>query len=272
MTDPALARLEALLEEHGDDLPLDEGAIAIAQLFDPACQREHVLDDLDTLARATRFEPGVAPGRAMGRINEVLFRRFEFRGDTEQYHHPYNSFIHQVLGRRLGMPITLCLVYAEIARRLDVHLDGVGFPGHFVLRPRHAPNPVFIDAFHSGRVLQEDQLWGFFTKQYPDAAISEATWQGMMEPVSRRAFLTRIARNLRASYAMQESAEGVAKACSLLVLLEDEPEHHRDLGMSLLASGDKDGARDALATYLALRPDADDAMAVAARLTLLGTA
>jgi regulator of sirC expression with transglutaminase-like and TPR domain len=262
-------RLADLLASHGDDVPLDQAAIAVALNEDPACDPAAVIDDLDTLAKATGHSPGVAPGRGMGRINEVLFRRFEFQGDHDNYHHLDNSLIHKVLGRRKGMPITLSLVYAEVARRLDIPLDGVGFPGHFVLRPRHSESPVFIDAFHQGRVLQEDQLWGLFQKTYPDAAISERAWQAMLAPVSNPAFIARICRNLKASHAMSQDAAGVARASRMLLVLEDGPEQYRDLGLALSTLGETAEATDALANYLATVPDAEDAPAITARLSML---
>ncbi len=262
-------RLADLVAAHGDDLPLDQGAIAVAMNEDPACDPAAVVDDLDTLAKATGHSPGVAPGRGMGRINEVLFRRFEFQGDQDNYHHVDNSLIHRVLGRRRGMPITLSLVYAEVARRLDIHLDGVGFPGHFVLRPRHSESPVFIDPFHQGRVLQEDQLWGLFEKTYPDATITERAWQAMLAPVSNASFIARICRNLKASHAMSQDAAGVARASRMLMILSDGPEQYRDLGLALSNLGETAEATDALATYLATVPDAEDAAAITARLSML---
>lgn len=263
------SRLADLVHAHGDDLPLDQAAIAVAIDEDPGCDPAAVLDDLDTLARATGHSPGVAPGRGMGRINEVLFRRFEFQGDTDNYHHVDNSLIHKVLARRRGMPITLCLVYAEVAKRLDIHLDGVGFPGHFVLRPRHSESAVFIDPFHQGRVLAEDQLWGLFQQTYPDASITERAWQAMLSPVSNTGFIARICRNLKASHAMRQDAEGIARASRRLIVLGDGPEQYRDLGIALSALDDRPGATDALATYLALAPEAEDATAITARLSLL---
>jgi regulator of sirC expression with transglutaminase-like and TPR domain len=262
-------RLADLIASYGDDVPLDQAAIAVAMEEDSKCDPAAVVDDLDTLTKATGHSPGVAPGRGMGRIHEVLFRRFEFQGDRDNYHHIDNSLIHRVLGRRRGMPITLSLVYAEVARRLDIQLDGVGFPGHFVLRPRHSESAVFIDPFHQGRVLQEDQLWGLFQATYPEATITERAWQAMLAPVSNVGFIARICRNLKASHAMRQDAAGVARASRLLLVLNEGPEQYRDLGLALSSLGETAEATDALATYLATVPEATDAAAMTARLSML---
>lgn len=265
-----LRALSALLDAHGEALPLAEAAIAVAVDEDPGCRPDAVREDLDTLARATGFSPGEgSPGRVMARLNEVLFSRLGFTGDVEDYHGVDNSLIHRVLGRRRGMPLTLSIVYAEVAGRLGVALDGVAFPSHFVLRPRHARAPVFIDPFHRGRLLDEDQLWGFFQQLHPGAQISEATWTTLIAPAPNRDVIARLVRNLKRSHVDRGDAAGVLRACERLLLLAPTPEEHRDRGLVLADLGRTEEARDALATYLAHRPDADDARVVALRLSML---
>ena len=137
-------------------LPLDEAALAIAAEEYPGLDPAAHLAELDRLAgRVRALAPG--PGRAaatLQALRQVLFEEAGFRANEKSYYDPRNSYLNEVLDRRLGIPISLSLVFMEVARRAGLDLDGVGFPGHFLVKlaPQAGPE-VFIDPYNGGELL-----------------------------------------------------------------------------------------------------------------------
>src|SRR5262245_49808460 len=157
------------------DPDLAVAALMIARLEYPKLDAGPYLDRLDAIgseakrrvAEAARTPsdapPRVDPDRyaSVMALNEYLFNELRFVGNNVQYEDPRNSFLNEVLDRRTGIPITLALIYIEIARRAGVHVEGINFPGHFLMRcPARRGMPytedLIIDAFHGGALLSED--------------------------------------------------------------------------------------------------------------------
>src|SRR5205823_9346815 len=107
----------------------------------------------DAMAEALRGRLGDSPAQAVGALNRVLFEEQGFRGNTEAYYDPRNSFLNDVLDRRTGIPITLSTVYMAVGRRAGLTVEGVGLPGHFVARVSTGEGDVLVDPFHGGAVL-----------------------------------------------------------------------------------------------------------------------
>src|SRR5439155_6954200 len=157
------------------DPDLAIAALMIARVEYPKLDAGPYLDPLDALGREARVRvtaapvvPGEAPPRVdpdryarVMALNEYLFNELHFIGNEDQYEDPRNSFLNEVLERRTGIPITLALLYMEVARRAGVHVEGINFPGHFLLRcPARRGLPysedLIIDAFHGGALLSEE--------------------------------------------------------------------------------------------------------------------
>src|SRR5258708_36521893 len=96
------------------------------------------------------------PERAVMALNRVLFQEEGFHGNAEEYYDPRNSYLNEVLDRRTGIPISLSTVYMEVARRAGLRVEGVGMPGHFIVRVVAGPRAILIDPFHAGTLLSED--------------------------------------------------------------------------------------------------------------------
>src|SRR5829696_7811715 len=143
----AYARFLALFSRPDASLPLDEVALCIAAHADPDVDIAANLARLDDLAEK-------CPAPTLDALVTHLFRTEGFAGNRADYYDPRNSFLHEVLDRRLGIPITLSIVVLEVGRRLGVPLSGVGLPGHFLVRDK-VDDRVFIDPFHGGRLLDE---------------------------------------------------------------------------------------------------------------------
>jgi regulator of sirC expression with transglutaminase-like and TPR domain len=172
----------------GDEPPLDRAALAIAAGADPRVDEDRWLAELDRLAAG------------VGSLQALLQRLFEtegFAGNTADYHDPRNSLLPHVLTRRLGIPITLTVVTMEVGRRAGVALEGVGMPGHFLVRPvgttRH------IDVFHGGAELDLAGCEALF-RATSGARAAVPFGRHLLPTASTRSILARILENLRAIY------------------------------------------------------------------------
>lgn len=148
--------------------------------------------DVDGTLRALDRLAGQIRNPTLDGLVDTLFGRGGFTGNTEDYYDPQNSYLHRVLDRRLGIPISLAVVALEVGRRCGVPLQGVGFPGHFLLRDKVDPG-VFIDPFGGGRLLTEADCVVWFHQQHPAGAAWERSY---LAPVGDAAILTRMLSNL----------------------------------------------------------------------------
>ncbi|HEV3364344.1 MAG TPA: transglutaminase-like domain-containing protein [Acidimicrobiia bacterium] len=195
------ARFAALVTRPDDEIPLDEAALLIAA---------HARPDLDIAAELARLDSLAAGCKepTLDGLTHHLFDELGFRGNTENYGDPANSYLDQVLRRRLGIPITLSVVTMEVGRRLGVSLDGVGMPGHFLVRHRTDPD-IFLDPFGGGRRLDAAGCQAIFRSlggtdpgdrgRPPDSGgVSHLQWQeSFLAPVGARVILTRMLLNLQ---------------------------------------------------------------------------
>lgn len=180
----ATSRFAALVARADEEIPLDEAALLIAAHARPELDVSAELGLLDDLAAGCK-EP------SLDGLTHHLFDELGFRGNSENYQDPDNSFLDQVVRRRLGIPITLAVLTMEVGRRLGVALDGVGMPGHFLVRHREDP-ATFLDPFGGGRRLDAAGCRDIFTN------LGGTGWQdSFLEPVGARAILTRMLLNLQ---------------------------------------------------------------------------
>ena len=208
---------EALLNTSAPDLDLEAGAFLIARTGDPEMETPPYRQRLDDMAAELRPLSSGTPRQVVRHMNEYLFQTLRFRGNTRQYYDPNNSFLHRVLDDRVGIPISLSVVYLLLGQRLRVPVDGVGLPGHFLVGLR--TEPVFIDCFHQGTMLTEQdcarllQNHGVeFDRRY-------------LESCSQAQILARMLRNLIAVYETRQEATEGRRFRRLLTALENR-EHH----------------------------------------------
>jgi regulator of sirC expression with transglutaminase-like and TPR domain len=196
-----MARFADLVARPDGEIPLDEGALLIAAQARPELDVDAELRGLDDLA-------GGCDEATLDGLARYLFTDLGFRGNTEHYQDPDNSYLDQVLRRRVGIPIALSVVTMEVGRRLGVTLDGVGMPGHFLVRHRADP-AIFLDPYGGGRRLDADGCRAIFTAhggtgpgdrgRPPDrGGVSRLEWhEGYLAPVGPRAILARMLLNLQ---------------------------------------------------------------------------
>ena len=195
------ARFAELVARDDEEIPLDEAALLIAAHARPELDVAAELGRLDELAASCK-EP------TLDGLTHRLFDELGFRGNAEHYQDPDNSYLDQVVRRRLGIPITLSVLTMEVGRRLGVALDGVGMPGHFLVRHRADPG-TFLDPFGGGRRFDAAGCQEIFTAlggtgpgargRPPDSGgVSRLEWQdSYLAPVGARAILSRMLLNLQ---------------------------------------------------------------------------
>ena len=258
-----------LLERDEDEIPLDRAALLFAAVEYEGLEVDGYLARLDGMAAELRgrVSPEEPAGRVIAAIDAYLFGEQGFGGNELHYYDPRNSYLNEVIDRRLGIPISLSVLYLEIARRVGFPLEGVGMPGHFLLRHPDPVRPLLVDAFNKGQIVTEDECRARLRGLYGDALPLTAE---MLRPVGARAILFRMLNNLKGIYARQEDLARAARTIDLLLLVEPAAvSEYRDRGVLRFRAADFPGARSDLGHYLEVRPDAPDADVVRQQLGLV---
>jgi len=248
--------------EH--DVDLAEASLLIAGEEYPDLDPVRYLARLDELGSALRHEAGGARGEdAVAALNRLLFEQEGFRGNTEDYYDPRNSFLNDVLDRRTGIPILLCTVYIEVARRAGLAVEGVGLPGHFVVRLSSPSAPLLVDPFHAGTVLTLEDCQRRLDRIYSGRL---RLGPAMLVACPRKAILSRMLRNLKAIYVKAGDYARALRTVEMLRILDpDSVDELRDRGVLFAALDCYAAAAADLESYLTLRPRCTDAPQLAAK-------
>jgi regulator of sirC expression with transglutaminase-like and TPR domain len=256
-----------------DEIPLFASALLIAKDEYPQLADAPYEARLRTYARRLRkfVDQEQAPATQLRSLNNFLYDELGFSGDDQDYYDPRNSYLNDVLDRRLGNPISLAVVQMELARRLGVPLQGVSFPGHFLVRLPLDEGIVVLDPFQKGRSLDAAELRRRARTHLETQEIDDQRLARMLEPASHRAILSRMLRNLKSVYCEREQWDKALRCCDRLLTVDShQPSEYRDRGKLYLKLGHGRAARDDLRRYLALVPQADDAESIGAELADLG--
>ena len=226
----ALRRFTAAVGAGDGAIDLARAALLIAAAEYPDMQVGDELAGVDSLAAAAARRVGAEkePFASVNRLSEYLFDEMDFSGNADDYYDPRNSYLNDVMSRRVGIPITLSLVCVLVGDRIGVPLRGVGMPGHFLVRHRDEPS-VIIDPFHRGIMLSEEEC----AERLRQTAGQNARWDpSFLDPVTDREFLARMLRNLKGIYLHRRDHPRAVDAMDFLVaLLPDSPDERRDRGL-----------------------------------------
>jgi regulator of sirC expression with transglutaminase-like and TPR domain len=253
------ASFTELVQSESGELPLDRAALLIAAEEYVDLSIDCYLAKLDDLAErvGARLHRDAGPYETLARMQIVLVDEEGFTGNTDRYYDPRNSFLNDVLDRRLGIPIALSTVYMEVARRIGFSLHGVGFPGHFLVKHRTESEEIVVDPFHQGRILAEDDLKSRLEASFGGKVRYEPS---LLDPLPARELLFRMLSNLKSIYVRSRDTERALAAVErMLVLCPENSREHRDRGVLLAQVGRPLEALAVLATYRELEPDAEDA-------------
>lgn len=259
-----LARKNFYQEIHqaDDNINLAKAALYIAQEEYPDLDINHYLNILDKMAvEVEKLLPIERyPLRVIQTINKYLYNDLGFAGNTNDYYDPCNSFLNDVIDRRLGIPITLSLVYLEIAKRLNFPMVGIGMPGHFLIHPDFPDAGIYVDAFNQGEILFPQDCKNRLTQIYGQVVQLP---QSFLEPVNSRRFLGRMLANLKLIYLNRgNKAKALAAIERILLLFPGSPLELRDRGLIYYQLGLWPEANQDLKTYLIRVPDAEDAIII----------
>jgi regulator of sirC expression with transglutaminase-like and TPR domain len=256
---------EALSSQVGQQvederIDLLRAALTIARTQYPQLDIDSYIYRVDAIARrvAARIRDIGDIAQTIYALNTVLFKEEQLCGNRENYYDPRNSFLNDVLDHRLGIPITLALIYMEVARRIGFPLFGVGMPGHFLLKHYDVEGrQVLIDAFNSGHILSARDCRQRLQEIYD----GQLTFQPeFLMSVSRRQMLTRILNNLKTIYLSTRNFRKALPIVDLiLVIYPRSPEDVKQRAHLRYSLGQMRGAIEDLDDYLKMSPEASDA-------------
>ena len=263
----------ASLVAEDASLPLIEAAASIAQDDCPDLDTQGVLAEIDALAHKLRrrIPADAVAVQRLRWLNNFFFQEVGFAGNANDYYDPANSYLHKVLHTRRGIPITLALLYAELAVQIGLNAQGVSFPGHFLVKVRMPQGEVIVDPF-TGRSLSREALEQMLVPYKRGSALErfDAPLGLYLQAAPPRDVLARMLRNLKE---IHRSAEDwprlLAVTQRLVILLPESWSERRDRGLAYAELGFDTAAADDLQTYFEQAPDAVDRDNVAARLALL---
>jgi regulator of sirC expression with transglutaminase-like and TPR domain len=211
--------------------PLDRAALTLALDEYPDLNIHGYLRKLDTLAARVGVLSGVdrTPVDVIESINEVLFVQEGLRGNNEDYYDPRNSFLNEVLDRRLGIPISLSVIYIEVAKRISFPIEGVGFPGHFLVKHSAGDRETIIDPFNLGRILTLNECQELLDKS--DNSRVEIN-PSLLHAMDKRSIITRMLYNLKGIYSQKEQYhKAISTIDKILMLNPSTPSEMRDRGV-----------------------------------------
>ncbi|GAC1650108.1 MAG: SirB1 family protein [Ktedonobacteraceae bacterium] len=254
----------------GEDATIDvaKAALLIATIEYPHLNAERSLVTLDALAHRVRVILGllqtdtqlperVAPLTVIDAINKVLFEEDGFRGNESDYYNPDNSFLNKVLENRIGIPISLSLLYIEIGKRVGLLIEGIGLPFHFVVRCTLPTEILYIDPFENGLLLSEQDCRERI-RRMSHGKIARLP-RHFFEPVTPKQLLVRMLGNLKNIYLHKEDyTKALYISDHILLLIPDAAREIRDRGIIHLQLKHYAKALHDLKAYLKLEPQASD--------------
>jgi len=259
--------------DDGEDIPLTEAALAIAQDVDPRLDLAAAQSDIDRLAATLRARLPADAGQVhkLRLLNRFFFQELGFAGNVNDYYDPDNSYLPRVLERRIGIPITLAILFMEIGQQVGLPLRGVSFPGHFLVKLKVRAGDLYLDPV-TGESLSKEQLEERLSEFFDSvrgekgdprsierSAMDAALGLAIREAGSRE-ILARMLRNLKAIYrAKNDYPRWLDVQHRLVVLLPDDSEERRDRGLVYAQLDCPRAALEDLSAYLAAAPEAEGA-------------
>lgn len=263
--------INKLLLRKDERIDLALAALLIAREEYPKLQVDRYLHMLDEMGKAIHK---VAKAKhsdydVIGLVNQFLFELMRFRGNVENYYDPKNSYLNEVLERKVGIPITLSIIYMELCRRIGFSVEGVGMPGHFLLRKEVGDRVVFIDPFSKGELLTESDCRRRFDSIYQGKFSFDGSF---LKPVDKKHILLRMLANLKAIYLATEQFSKALSLVDKMILIDPQnPDYIRDKGQIHYKMGQFSPALENLQTYLRLHPFAEDRQTVTEQVVALQT-
>ncbi len=259
-------RFAELMARDEAEIDLARACLMIAEDAYPGLDIEGYLGEIERFAVRLRgrLPPGESAEERVVALNRFLFDDLGFSGNADHYYDPRNSYLNEVLDRRTGIPITLSVLYMEIGRRIGLTLEGVSFPGHFLVRLPMRGAMLVLDPFSGGEALSEADLRERLQRVIPEGAtggvpVAELPLDSFLEPASKRQILARLLRNLKGIYLGADRPQRLLDVLNRTLVVT--PEAHgelRERGMLYQRMEAYRAALKDLQDYTALEPGAPD--------------
>jgi regulator of sirC expression with transglutaminase-like and TPR domain len=272
-----LQAFEQVVSEKDERIDLARACLMIAQDAYPGLDVERYLGEIEGMAirlRARIPKGGQGEERVVA-LNQFLYGDLGYCGNTEDYYDPRNSYLNEVLDRRTGIPITLGILYMELGRRIGLPLEGISFPGHFLVRLRLSGGSLVLDPFAGGTPQAEPELRRRLERVVPEHArggvpLGELPLDHFLEPASKRQILSRVLRNLKGIYREADNPERMLQVLNRMLMVSPEASSElRDRGYLYQRLECWRPALKDLTEYLDREPDAPDMDDVRASLVEL---
>ena len=270
----ALQPFAQLISREDARIDLSRACLLIAQDAYPDLDVERYIGEIERMA--TRVRARLAPTAAgedrVVALNQLLYEELGYWGNTEDYYDPRNSYLNEVIDRRTGMPITMSILYMELGRRIGLPVEGVSFPGHFIVRVRLHGGMLVLDPFSGGAPQSEDELRSRVKRVIPDGVAddlpaSELPLDQFLEPATNRQILARVLRNLKGIYRKANKPERMLDVLNrMLLVTPDASAELRDRGYVYQRLECYRAAFKDLTDYAEREPDAPDLDEVRSKL------
>ncbi|HEY6193782.1 MAG TPA: transglutaminase-like domain-containing protein [Candidatus Eisenbacteria bacterium] len=271
MSDPALIRqhLLEMLQRPDAQIDLARAALLVAAENDPSLDVDAEMERLERWAGELnrRIDPSWNNLQRLARLRTFMYEDLGFKGDVRGYYSPANSLLHSVMSRRLGIPLTLSIVFMEIGWRIGVPFEGVGFPGHFLVRLTGEPGDLLLDPYDHGASVHEDDCRRMIQLTTGGTVPYDAS---MIRSLGKRDMIGRLLFNLKVACLKAGDDVGALSAVERLLLLHpNDPPELRDRGLLLYRMDRYRDARISLEAYLRARPQALDREVIERHLSAL---
>ena len=267
------ARLEHFAEiVSRDQFNLAEASLMLSQDIYPGIDIAAYLGQLDDIAGAIRKRiagDAFAEQKVIA-LNYYLFNEMRFSGNVDDYYDPRNSYLNQVMERRIGIPISLSILYMEVGKRLGLNLKGISFPGHFLVKLAVRRGQLVLDPFIGGEAQSEADLRQRLAQVLPPGRAEKAQLDPYLDPATSRQIIARVLRNLKRIYMQTGKLEqALAVMQRMLLVMPESAEELRDRGLVYHQLECFRPALSDLQNYLRRKPEAPDVAEIHGRIVEL---
>ncbi len=247
------------INQPEEEIDLAKASLFFAKAEYPDINVAKYLDILERISQEIEVQltPERYPLKVVKTINNYLFNQLDFRGNRQNYYDPDNSFLHHVIERKVGIPISLSVIYLAIAQRLNFPMVGIGMPGHFLIRPEFEGVGFFVDAFNRGEIIFEEDCQARLDENYQQQLQLNPIW---LAPVSKKQILVRMLNNLKFIYLhRQEINKALSTMSGILKIFPENVAEIRDRGLLYYQINRWDEAIIDLEYFLKVSPKSEDA-------------
>jgi regulator of sirC expression with transglutaminase-like and TPR domain len=268
----ALEPFAKLIQREDARIDLARACLLIAQDAYPGLDVERYVGEIERMAIRLRASANCGAEERVVALNQFLYEDMGYWGNTDDYYDPRNGYLNEVIERKTGSPITLSILYMELGRRIGLPLEGVSFPGHFLVRLQLRGGMLVLDPFSGGAPQSEDELRSRVKRVIPDGVAddlpaSELPLDQFLEPATNRQILSRVLRNLKGIYRETDKPERMLDVLNrMLLVTPDASAELRDRGYVYQRLECYRAAFKDLTDYTEREPDAPDLDEVRSKL------